>query len=305
MPHSTRGDRVLITPDERLGVLPAAPVATSSPLEWSTLRAERFRDTPDFDLDLPGQTHHLLSLYLRPPERMGLWCEGLEWEATPPPGSILLLPAGHARRAFWRGPTDSIHVHLDPRLIARVAAEAYDLDPDRVELPAVGALIHPQIQAALLAIDAELTTGAAGGRLLVEALSNVLAVHLIRQFVANDRATRRPRGGLPQRKLRAAVDYIDEHLDSELTLDDLAAVAHLSPYHFARQFKTSTGLPPHQYVIARRIERAKQLLRGGDDLSLAQVAARSGFWDQGHFSRHFKRLVGITPRQFRMSARIA
>ena len=137
MPYSTRGDRVLITPDERLGVLPASPVATSSPLGWSALRVERFRDTPDFDLDLPGQTHHLLSLYLRPPERMGLWCEGLEWEATPPPGSILILPAGHARRAFWRGPTDSIHVHLDPRLISRVAAEACDLDPDRVELPAV------------------------------------------------------------------------------------------------------------------------------------------------------------------------
>jgi AraC family transcriptional regulator len=64
-------------------------------------------------------------------------------------------------------------------------------------------------------------------------------------------------------------------------------------------FKGSTGLPPHQYVIARRVERAKVLLRGGGDLTLAQVAARSGFWDQGHFTRHFKRLVGVTPKHFR------
>jgi AraC family transcriptional regulator len=230
---------------------------------------------------------------------MGLWCEDLEWEAAPPPGSILILPAGHARRAYWRGPTESVHVHLDPGLVSRVAAEALDLDPDRVELPAVGALSHPQIQAAVLAVGAELADGAAGGRLLAESLANVLAVHLIRRFAPADRLARRPRGGLSERKLRAALEYIEEHLDSELTLDAIAAVAHLSPYHFARMFKTSTGLPPHQYVITRRVERAKGLLRDGGELSLAQVAARSGFWDQGHFTRHFKRLVGVTPKHFR------
>jgi len=95
-----------------------------------------------------------------------------------------------------------------------------------------------------------------------------------------------------------AIEYIEDHLDSEIALEDLAATVHLSAYHFARLFKASTGLPPHQYVIARRIERAKQLLRD-DDLSLAQVAARVGFWDQGHFTRHFKRLVGVTPKHFR------
>jgi AraC family transcriptional regulator len=85
----------------------------------------------------------------------------------------------------------------------------------------------------------------------------------------------------------------------------MAAVARLSPYHFARQFKTATGLPPHQYVIARRVERAKQLLRGDDDFSLAQIAVHAGFSDQSAFSNHFKRVVGVTPRQFRAPARIA
>jgi AraC family transcriptional regulator len=81
--------------------------------------------------------------------------------------------------------------------------------------------------------------------------------------------------------------------------------ARFSPYHFARQFKAATGLPPLQYVILRRVERAKQFLQGGTDLSLAEVAAHAGFSDQSQFSHHFKRLVGVTPGQFRMPARIA
>src|SRR5262249_29384347 len=85
----------------------------------------------------------------------------------------------------------------------------------------------------------------------------------------------------------------------------LAAVAYLSPYHFARQFKAATGLPPHRYVIARRVERAQQLLQDGGDLSLAEIAARTGFSDQSQLARHFKRLVGVTPGQFRTPARIA
>jgi AraC family transcriptional regulator len=109
---------------------------------------------------------------------------------------------------------------------------------------------------------------------------------------------------MPPGRLRAVVEYIEEHLDASPSLEQMAAVAHLNPHHFARQFKAATGLPPHQYVIARRVERATQLLHGGDDLSLAQVAARAGFADQSQFTHHFKRLVGVTPGQFRTPSRI-
>jgi AraC family transcriptional regulator len=85
----------------------------------------------------------------------------------------------------------------------------------------------------------------------------------------------------------------------------MAAVARLSAYHFARQFKAAIGLPPHQYVIARRVERAKGLLQAGDDISLAEIALHAGFSDQSQFCHHFKRIVGVTPRQFRAPARIA
>jgi AraC family transcriptional regulator len=98
---------------------------------------------------------------------------------------------------------------------------------------------------------------------------------------------------------------MEERLDAGLTVEQLAAAARLSAYHFARQFKAATGLPPHQYVILRRVERARQLLQAGTGLSLAEVAAHVGFADQSQVCRHFKRLVGVTPGQFRRSARIA
>jgi AraC-like DNA-binding protein len=87
------------------------------------------------------------------------------------------------------------------------------------------------------------------------------------RHAARDGEPMRKPSGLSARRLGAVLGYIREHLHASLTLRDLAAVAHLSPYHFARRFKESTGLPPHQYIIARRIERAQQLLRGQDDLS--------------------------------------
>jgi AraC family transcriptional regulator len=154
------------------------------------------------------------------------------------------------------------------------------------------------------AVDAELSTGGAGGRLAAELLANLLAVHLIRHVAAPRQPARRRDGTLPRARLRAVVDYIEEHLDAGPTLEQMAAIARLSPNYFAWQFKRATGLPPHQYVIACRVERAKQLLQTGSDFSLAEVAAHAGFSDQSQLSHHFKRLVGATPGQFR-TTRIA
>jgi AraC family transcriptional regulator len=286
-------------------IVPFEATAASVGLGWVGLEAARFRAAPASELTLPPLSHHWLILFARPPEGMDLRYEGVKRYLPPPAGAISLLPAGSPSLWHWSGPKDSFHVHLEPGLVERVAAEAFDLDPARLEVPPLDALDLPQLRAAMAAVDAELSAGGAGGPLAAEALANVLAVHLIRHVAA----PRRPGGGrdgvLPRARLRAVVEYIEEHLGAGPTLEQLAVAARLSPYHFARQFKAATGLPPHQYVIARRVERARQLLLAGTDLSLAEVAARAGFSDQSQFAHHFKRLVGVTPRQFRMSARIA
>ena len=296
--------RPLLGPFERRHTL-VAPSAASERLGWTGLEAARFSDVAGTEFERPALTHHLLILHTGLPDELDLRYGDIKRHRPPPLGSVSVMPAGIPIRWRWRGTKSSLHVYLEPELVGRIAAEAFGLDSARWMLPPLDSLVLPQLRDALLAVDAELTAGGVGGPLAAESLANVLAVHLIRHIVAPGRAVHGRDGTLPQGRLRAVLDYIEEHLDAAPTLAEIAAVAGLNPYHFARQFKAATGLPPHQYVITRRVERAKHLLRAGTDSSLAEVAARAGFYDQSQFSRHFKRLVGVTPSQFRTPSRIA
>jgi len=294
-----------LTPQEYGRLARLQPAAASARLGWSGLEALLFNDMADAEIERPPLTHHELVLFNRPPLELNIRYEGVKRHVPPPAGSIMLVPAGTPSRRQWRGHMGSLLVFLEPDLVTRVAAEQFGLDPARWAVPPLDFLDRPQLRAAMLAVAAELTAGGLDGPLAAESLANLLAVHLIRHVLAPRQPTRRRYGAFPRARLRAVVEYVEEHLDASPTLEQMAAVARLSPYHFTRQFKAATGLPPHQYVIMRRVERAKQLLQAGTDLSLAEVAAHAGFSDQSQFSQHFKRLVGVTPGQFRMPARIA
>jgi AraC family transcriptional regulator len=97
--------------------------------------------------------------------------------------------------------------------------------------------------------------------------------------------------------VRRATKFIDANLGQRMGLPKIAAAAGLSPFHFGRLFKQTTGLSPHQYLLERRISAAKEMLRT-QRFSAAEIAAELGFYDQSHFSQVFKRNVGMTPRQF-------
>jgi AraC family transcriptional regulator len=159
--------------------------------------------------------------------------------------------------------------------------------------------LQAALRAAMAAVDAEFSTGDLGAPLTTESLANLMAVHLLRHVPSLKQPTRGARNELPRTKLRAVLEYVEKHLDASPTLEQMAAIARLSPTYFASQFKRTTGLPPYRYVIGRRIARAKQALQTGGELSLAQVALQAGFSDQSQFSRHFKRFIGVTPGEFR------
>src|SRR5262245_13801599 len=302
-PQPGRGG--LLGPLDLIKQFPGEPCAASDQRRWVGLEALRYRYQPPNEALQPPLTHHSLLLFLRTPKEFEARYEGVRRVVPPPAGSVLMVPAGTPAWWRWGSHSDSLHVFLDPGLVARVAAEAFGLDPARVSLPPLDGLDLPQLRAAMLAVNDELTAGAAGGRLAAESLANLLAVHLIRNASAPRPPARRTYDALPPAKLGAVVEYIEGHLDGGLTLEQMAAAAHLSPFHFVRRFKATTGLPPYQYVIMRRVERAQQLLQQGRDRSLAEIARCTGFSDQSQFSHHFKRAVGVTPGQFRKSARIA
>jgi AraC family transcriptional regulator len=293
-------------PRERAGLVSFAPAAASEWRGTDGLLAARYRDVPAAEISMPPSTHHSLVLVHRPSEVCEYRYDDVVRRVPPPAGAILVVPAGVPVQWRWAGPkNDCLYVSLEPGLVARVAAESFDLDPARVVVPPLDQFQLPPLRTALAAVGAELEAGGPGGRLAAESLANVLAVHLLRHLLTPGRSERGRDGAMPRGRLRAVVEYIEENLDAGPGLAELAAVARLSAYHFARQFKAATGLPPHQYVIACRVERAKQLLQAATGLSLAEVAAHAGFSDQSQFSHHFKRLVGVTPGQFRTSARIA
>jgi AraC family transcriptional regulator len=294
----------LVGPLELIKLFPGDPCAASDQRRWVSLEALRYRDQPPNEAFQPPLTHHSLLLFNHTPKEFEVQSEGISRVVPPPPGSILVVPAGSPAWYRWSSHSDSLHVFLEPGLLARVAAEAFDLDPARVSVPPLDGLQLPPLRAAMRAVNDELTADVAGGPLAAESLANLLAVHLIRHVLAPRRLARRPDGAMPRGRLRAVIAYIEDHLDASPRLEQMAAVARLSTYHFAHQFKRATGLPPYQYVIMRRVERAQQLLREGD-VSLAEIATRAGFPDQSAFCRHFKHLVGVTPGQFRMHTRIA
>jgi AraC family transcriptional regulator len=290
-------------PLDFLRLLPHETAASSDRLGWAGLEAARYRAASAAERNQPIITHHLLILYARPPEELDLRYEGVKRQVPPPAGTVSLVPAGSPHWVRASGRRDQLFICLDPGLVERVGAEEFGLDRGRLTVPPLDALDLPHLRAAMLAVDAELTAGGTGGRLAAESLANVVAVDLIRHILTPRQSARRRAGTLPRSTLRAVVEYIEEHLNAGPTLEQLAAVARLSPNYFVRQLKRATGLPPHQYVIARRVERAKELLQAGAHLSLAEVAAHAGFSDQSQFSHHFKRIVGVTPGQFRTRVR--
>jgi AraC family transcriptional regulator len=151
------------------------------------------------------------------------------------------------------------------------------------------------------AILAELRTETSAGKLLVESLSTSLAVRLVQQHMKEAPAILKDVVTPPditRRCMSEVLDYIDENVEADLSVDELASIACMSRFHFSRVFKLATGLPPYRYVSTKRFERARELLDKGDR-PLGNIAFALGFSSESNFSRAFRQATGLTPRQFR------
>jgi AraC family transcriptional regulator len=183
---------------------------------------------------------------------------------------------------------------LDPAFMSRVAQEL-ELDADRIELVERRGT-DPTLHHVALALRAGVQSGDAFDRMYGEALSTALAVHLLRKYSAAVLEPKRQYGGLPREKLVRAVEYIQDQLDTDLTVSGIAQAVYMTPSYFTRLFKESTGQSPYQYVVEARVRKAKDLLTTGK-FTISEVAHHVGFADQSHLTRHFKRVFGLPPKR--------
>ncbi|WP_437547619.1 AraC family transcriptional regulator [Sorangium sp. So ce367] len=212
-------------------------------------------------------------------------------------GDVDLIPAGASDVWQEDDAGTSLILALSPSLLRRVAADM-GLDPDKAGLEPRHQIKDPQIEHIAWALDAERRAGDPTGLLYRESLGVALAAHLLGRYKAPGRVRR----GLSAPQLRRVTAYIEEHLDHDLSLDRLAGVAGVSASHLKTLFKRSTGVPVHEYVIQRRVERAKALLLRGD-LPASQVAIAAGFSHQSHMARCMRRVLGVTPAKVAAGAR--
>ena len=275
-------------------------VLPTDPLWEGIVAVEQHRAPPEEVADYRFDKH-TVTLHLDPSHTLSWGIPGGNRQSTAiPVGSLSLVGEG-ARLGWCRNQaTEALVVALDPIFVATLASRS-GYGP-HVEFLHLVAFDDPAIVHILLAMQEELRKGCPTGRLYGESLATALALQLLRQHAALPIRIDDRTGGLPSARLRRVLDYIEAHLGEDTSLRQLAELARLSPDHFATLFRQSIGLPPHRYVLERRIVRAKELL-AGDELPQAEIAYALGYTSQPHFITMFRKLTGITPGGYRKRSR--
>lgn len=282
---------------------PTDALLSNASVDWAGLYLQYHRQPSHEMVEHSCRQHRIIIHDRTLPSPMIEAVEELSQPSQVAPGMITVLPAGARNWAYWQAEHQFAVLAFEPLLLAQHLTQITDRED--VQLIPTLSRPDPLIHSIGLALKLELESNGTGGRLYVDAMMTALMAHLIRYYSARtpscfheqNSALPMVAGGLSKRRLQQVVEYMNNHLDQDLTLPELAAVVHMSPSYFSSSFKQSTGFSPHQYLIRRRIERAKQLLLQ-NELSIADVAHRLGFAHQSHLSRHFKRLVGVTPKAF-------
>ena len=184
-------------------------------------------------------------------------------------------------------------VSVDLKLL-EVVAEDSGIYLDRVEMRNRFQIRDAQIENIGWALKAEMEADYPGGRLFRDSLGTALSSYLLRRHSSLERKRPESKASFSGRQLKRILAFIEENLDKDLSLAQIATIAAVSPSHCKVIFRSAMGVPLHQYVIQRRVERARVLLHTGE-LPISAIALQTGFSHQSHLARHMKRILGYTP----------
>ena len=273
------------------------PLASSAALGWRNLFVSSQTEIPE-EADYGSVRHHLLVVHRNGPASVSLRMAGRSSVKQVAAGGSTLCPGGEGFTVRIFDTVDSAHIYLRHELIERVIGERR-IGTTAPRMQPFFGIQEPLVEHLALACVAALDNPSKSASFYVDHLAWAIAAHLVE---THGRCPIAPSighyQGLTDRQLKRAEEYMREHMDGDLGVEDLAAAAGLSPVYFARQSKLPTGSSPHRYLRSLRVKRAKELLRN-DCRSIAEIALMCGFCHQEHMTRVFRAEYGTTPAAFR------
>jgi AraC family transcriptional regulator len=215
------------------------------------------------------------------------------------PRRICVTPAGATARWQHSGHPEILQLYVRDSIYAAAVQEMYGCEVSAAQLVPRFAVLDPLLEQLAIAIATALRDGTVQDGLYVDTLAQMMAVHLARHHSSRSRsgsaAVAKP---IATSKMRRLMDFIEENLDRDLSLEAMAVEAEISPLYLPHAFKAAVGQSPHQYVLQRRIQKARSLLTSTDG-PIADIALAAGFSSQSHLSNWFRRLVGVSPATYR------
>ncbi len=286
-----------LIPDEnvRKEITPQPP-ALPSPARTENLRLLMMTDEPGV-MDSPAYLNTIVLIHVGSPSEIACNRRDERHRGTAIHGDIDVIPSGTPSRWELKDRDTDLIFSLSTKLMNAVA-EDFEVDPCRVDIRNRFQVRDAQIEHIGWAAKAEMERGYPCGRLYLDSLGTALAAQLVRNYNTLGRHMGRLNAGLSGQKLKQVLSFIEDNLGDSLSLTSIAVVAGLSVSHCKVLFRQRMGMPLHQYVIRRRIERAAVLLRE-NKLSISQIALETGFSHQSHLAMHMRRVLGVSPKNFK------